>query len=478
MRDASLSGRSSSAATTTRPRALRPGWPLAALLCLYPLWWLLGIGEFAFVIFAIPMATHLLRHRPVRIPPGFGIWLLFLAWNVLCLVMLPFGAPNTTAGSTFGRTIAIVLRLVEFVAVTVMAVYVVNLSERTVSQDRIMRWLSILFLITVAGGFLGLIIPHFEFTSPVERLLPTSVTTNVYVHALVHPQAAQVQNVLGYSSPRPAAPWGYTNYWGNNISILMVWFSIYLWRAASTRRRVGLVAILALALVPIVYSLNRGLWLGLILCLLFVIWTMAARGNLRGVAAAAVLLPVAAVVFVLTPLHNVVTARASHGGSNQVRTFLDAQAIHGALDSPLLGWGGTRKSIGSGQSVVIGPTPQCPNCGGEGIGSTGEFFQIIFAEGFIGIGLYFGFFLATMWRLRRDPSGPAAGARLLCLLAVFFSFFYNSLPAATGLTMLSIGLAWRAHLPPPDPEVPSDDAADLKPLTDTPRHAGLVWAAP
>jgi O-antigen ligase len=451
---------------------LRPGWPLAALLCLYPVWWLLGVGEFAFILFAIPMVTHLLRHRPIRIPPAFGIWLLFLAWNVLCLVMLPFAAPETTAGSTLGRTISIVLRLIEFGAVTIMALYVINLSERTVSQDRIMRWLSILFLVTVAGGFFGLIAPHFEFTSPVERVLPTSFTTNVYVHALVHPQAAQVQNVLGYSSPRPAAPWGYTNYWGNNISILMVFFAIYLWHAASTRRRIALMIILALALVPIVYSLNRGLWLGLILCVLFVICSMAARGNMRGVAAAVILVPIAAIAFVLTPLHNVVSQRASHGGSNEVRTFLDAQAIKGALDSPILGWGGNRKSIGSGQSIAIGPSQQCPNCGGQGIGSTGEFFQIIFSEGFVGIGLYFGFFLATVWRLRRDRSSVAAGARLVCLLAVFFSFFYNSLPAATGLTMLVIGLAWRPHLA----AKPDEQPHELHEQVDSARANSLVGA--
>jgi hypothetical protein len=457
-------------------RVLRPGWPLAALLCLYPVWWLLGIGEFAFILFAIPMATYLSRHRPVRMPPAFGIWLLFLGWNVLCLVMLPFGAPNTTAGSTTGRSISVVLRLAEFAAVTIIALYVANLPERTISQDRIMRWLSVLFLVTVAGGFFGLIAPHFEFTSPVEHVLPTSFTTNVYVHALVHPQAAQVQNVLGYSSPRPAAPWGYTNYWGNNISILMVFFAVYLWRGATTRRRTMLGVILAVSLVPIVYSLNRGLWLGLILCVVFYVGSLAARGNMRGVAAAAILVPIAAITFVLTPLHNIVTERASHGTSNQVRTFLDGQAILGALHSPLIGWGGPRKSIGSGQSIVVGPTPQCPNCGGQGIGSTGEFFTIIFSQGFIGILLYFGFFFTTMWRLRRDRSDVATAARLVCLLAVFFSFFYNSLPAATGLTMLAIGLAWRPHLAPDDEGADEPVASDEEPEPQPELRGSLVGA--
>src|SRR5271170_1541687 len=105
----------------------RPGWPLAALMCLYPLWWALGIGEFSFVIFAIPMAWDLRRRHPIRLPPAFGFWLLFLLWNVLSLVMLPFGAPHTIAGGTLGRTFGVLFRLFQFAAVTVIAMYVVNL---------------------------------------------------------------------------------------------------------------------------------------------------------------------------------------------------------------------------------------------------------------------------------------------------------------------------------------------------------------
>src|ERR687895_2747397 len=56
-------------------------WPLWALIMLYPLWWLLGLGTFIFPLAAVPMGIYLLRRcRPIKVPPGFGIWLLFLAW--------------------------------------------------------------------------------------------------------------------------------------------------------------------------------------------------------------------------------------------------------------------------------------------------------------------------------------------------------------------------------------------------------------
>jgi hypothetical protein len=50
------------------------GWPLTALLMLYPLWWALGMGTLIVFVLAVPMAIHLLRRRPILVPPGFGIW--------------------------------------------------------------------------------------------------------------------------------------------------------------------------------------------------------------------------------------------------------------------------------------------------------------------------------------------------------------------------------------------------------------------
>jgi hypothetical protein len=424
-------------------RWFRPGWPLAALLCLYPLWWVLGVGEFAFVIFAIPMVWELRTRRPLTLPPGFGFWLLFLLWNLLSLSMLVFSAPHTNAGSFSGRTISIVIRLLQFAAVTVIALYVINLPTAQVSQRTIMRWLSILFVITVIGGLLALVAPHFSFKSPLEYVLPHGIDANRYVKNLVHPQAAQVQNVLGYSSPRPAAPWGYTNFWGNNISILLVWFCIYMWRPATTRRRVQLAVVAVVALVPIVYSLDRGMWAGLILAVAYLIYRLAIHGDMRALAAALVLLPIAAMTFLLTPLHGVVQNRTSHSGSANIRTFLDTAAVRGANSSPILGWGGPRKTIGSSQSVGIGPSPDCPNCGAGTIGSTGEFWEIAFSQGYVGVGFYLAFFLAAFWGLRRDRSPTGAAARLISLLAIFYTYFYNNLPSALALTFISIALSWR-----------------------------------
>jgi len=150
-----------------------------------------------------------------------------------------------------------------------------------------------------------------------------------------------------------------------------------------------------------------------------------------------------AVLFVATPLNSVVHQRASHGQSNDIRKFIDTQSFKGALESPLFGWGDSRKVIGSSQSIAVGPSPGCPLCGAVNLGSTGEIWVVMFDQGLLGALLYLGFFAAVWWRLRSNPTLIGAGGRLILLLSIFYTFFYNNLPTGLILTMLSIGIATR-----------------------------------
>src|SRR4051812_1280032 len=73
-------------------RRLGPGWPLTALLVLYPLWWALGMGTLIVFVLMVPMLVHLCR-RPVKVPAGFGLWLLFLFWAVVSVALLSYNPP-------------------------------------------------------------------------------------------------------------------------------------------------------------------------------------------------------------------------------------------------------------------------------------------------------------------------------------------------------------------------------------------------
>ncbi|MGZ4619140.1 MAG: hypothetical protein ACXV3F_10570 [Frankiaceae bacterium] len=432
-----------STADTTRSSA---SWPVTGLLVLFPLWWALGLTAFAFPLFAIPMAWRLRRRRPLALPPWFGLWVIFLLLDVAGLVMLRLDPPMTVPGSAAGRATSLLATFVWYLSATIILLYVGNLTEAELPQHRLIRMLGVLFLVTVAGGLLGLVAPHFGFTSPVEMVLPESVRNNSYVSALVHPSAAQVQTVLGYSAPRPAAPFGYTNSWGNNLSILLVWFVVWAWWRPSLGRRAAALIVLLVALVPVVESLNRGLWLGLSLSALYVVLQLARAGRLPVVLAVAAVAAVAVFAVALSPLGATVSQRIAHPGSNALRSSLTTAAVRGAEQSPIIGWGGTRKVMGSAQSISIGATPGCPQCGNRPIGSNGQLWYVLFSQGFVGAALFVGFFLAAGWRYvrRRDPVSTAAA--LVLFLAPVYACFYSNLPAALALTFISLALAWRQDM--------------------------------
>jgi hypothetical protein len=417
------------------------------MLGLYPLWWFLGFGAFAFIIFAVPMAVDLGRRRSLTVPRGFGFWLLFLAWTVGSLLMFRISPANTVAGSNTGRTLGIALNLASYLAATTALLYVANLPREDFSQRRLLRLLSTLFVVTVAGGLLGVVAPRFQFTAPLETLLPQSVRSNEYTQALVHPAAAQIQNVLGTELGRPAAPFGYTNFWGNNLAILLPWWIVFMWSGRSRVRKTIALAVCAAALVPVLYSLDRALWVGLVVAAAYgLVRTLHASSLARVVYVGGAI--IAACVLVLTPARTIISARASHGASNAIRAFLIRASITGAEHSPVVGYGGTRKTLGSNLSIAVGPTPTCPQCGNWGIGSNGQLWLVLFAQGFVGAALYVLFFVSTLRAFIRDRAPLAIAGTLVILLMFIFMFFYIALPSALVLTMIGIGVMVRERIAP------------------------------
>ena len=65
--------------TRARPGGARLpyGWPLYAIFVLFPLWWILGAASLIWPLMAVPMALSLLARERVRVPRGFGLYLLF-----------------------------------------------------------------------------------------------------------------------------------------------------------------------------------------------------------------------------------------------------------------------------------------------------------------------------------------------------------------------------------------------------------------
>ncbi|MEJ5946303.1 hypothetical protein WDZ17_13475 [Pseudokineococcus basanitobsidens] len=413
---------------------MREGWPLALLVAGFPVWWALGLTDIAFALTAVPLAVTLVRRRRFGVPPGFGLWVLFLVWVLVSGVALDVTAPGTIPPSGTGRYIAYAARLADYLAVTVFLLYVGNTPESLLPRRRVVRWISLLAVWLVVLGLLSLALPTAAVPTPLGALLPGGSSTA---------SLAQVQEVLGYEAPRPAAPFTYTNIWGNVLSIALVWVVVGWGVWGRARTRVLATSLALVALVPLVYSLNRAVWVGVALSVAYVAVRLALRGKVLLVSVAAVVAVVGTVSLAASPLGDVVDQRAEAGHSDTVREILAEGALRAAADSPVVGYGSTRAMPGSGSSIAVGPSPECPQCGARNIGSTGQLWLLLIAQGFVGTAVYFAFFAKVAWASRRDTTAVGLAGTLTVLLSVYYSAFYVAMTMPLALTMLAVALLWR-----------------------------------
>jgi hypothetical protein len=439
--------------THSAPRtpAVLPAWPLAGMLACYPLWWALGLGVLIFPIMAVPMVVFLVRNRasgrPVTMPPGFAWWAMFLLAVVVSIAALGADPHGTVAEHASERILAVGYRLLMYLSLTVLLVYAGNLTEAELSRRRLVRLLSWLFVVTVGGGLLGMVAGTFQFTSPVELLLPPDLRNKGFVQSLVHPYAAQIMDLVGGAAPRPAAPWGYTNTWGNNFCLLVVWFVVAGWAGPGgrtrLRTRVLAAGCLAVAVLPVVYSLNRGLWIGLGVAVGYAAVRYILAGRIWIVGAVALAGAALAGALVATPLGGVVDARMDNGKSNGVRSFLIERALDGLVQSPIIGFGSTRNTVGGRNSITVGESSKCERCGNFTVGGNGQLWQLLYAHGAVGTAAYLGFFGFGLWRFRRDrsPTGIAAGTAIVTSFSAMF--WYNALVTPLAFMFLAYALLWR-----------------------------------
>jgi hypothetical protein len=427
-------------------RAL-PAWPVTVVLACYPLWWALGLGVLIFALVAVPMLVLLVRRaaagRRLRLPPGFAWWAVFLIAVVVSIGALGADPAGTVPGHAAGRLPAVVFRLGMYVALTVLLVYAGNLTEAELPRRRLVKLLGWMFVVTVLGGLLGIVAGNFQFTSPVELMLPGHLRKMSFIQSMVHPYAAQIMDLVGGDRPRPAAPWGYTNTWGNNFCLLAGWLVVAAWQTRRRNVKVWALICLAVSIVPAVVSLNRGLWIGLGLLAIYVAGRYVLAGRLWIVAVVALVAAGLAIALVATPLGGVVSARLDNGKSNGVRSFLIDKAMDGFTDSPVIGYGSTRSTAGGRQSITVGESAGCERCGNFTVGGNGQLWQLIYAHGAAGAVGYLGFFAYGLWRFRRDrsPIGVAGSAAIVTSFAAML--WYNSLVTPLAFMVLAFALLWR-----------------------------------
>ncbi|MGK2875859.1 MAG: O-antigen ligase family protein [Nocardioides sp.] len=436
--------------TESRPGHLwlsRPEWPLAVIFVGYPLWWLLGISQMVALAMTVPMAAYLLRRRMLWIPHGFGWWFGYLAVAFLSVTMLGVHAAYTVDDHGSSAYLSWAFRMSWYLMITVSALYVVN--QPGLSTVRVARIVGWLFVWVVIGGLASLVAPTFEFATPMERLLPGGLADIAFVRDMIHANLAQVQTVLGYQSPRPSAPFTYTNDWGLNFALLLGFFVVGWLSRPGWQRRVASV-ILAASLVPVVYSSNRALWLALCAMAVVAAIKLARQGHLGPMVTMLVAMTAAVCLVMVSPLGTQVGARLSGEAHNSDagRSSLAAKTLEAVADgSPVIGFGGTREVSGNFTSFADGASSWCPKCSPPSFGTQGVLWLALFSGGLLGLALFLAFFVRM---LAVSINMPGAAGTLAALSLVGFTVvmaFYDALGIAMAELMIAVGLMCRDRGP-------------------------------
>ncbi|NLV54314.1 MAG: O-antigen ligase family protein [Acidimicrobiales bacterium] len=399
-------------------RRLPGHWPLTACIGLFPLWWALGAAPFIWLVFAVPLAFRLTVHRrPIRVPRGFGAWLVWIGFVVLSYFALRGG----------GFAFAYFLRLANYASVTVFFLAIVSAREDEIPTAHVVRLMSAFWMITVAGGWLGVLLPNGELPSTVGRLLPARLANDPFVSVLVTPSFAQVHDILGYPLGRPKAPFVYTNDWGSAYALLLPFFFMWWLQSNDIRKRSWAYLILLASLVPVFVSLNRGLWVSLGIAL---VYAASRSGDVARLARRALvtLLTIGMLLIVFTPVGRLAEARAENDHSSEGRGRIYAESLHVALESPIIGLGGP---------VPFPGRPLYPNLGTQGL-----FWTVVVSTGYVGLFVFCAAWLRLIWETRRGPT-VTFWCHVVLIIGFVQIFVYDMIPASLHIVFISAALGFR-----------------------------------
>lgn len=214
---ATVVGRTPSRALGTS-RSTLPRWPFTAMLAFFPLWWVLGFAEMAWIPLAGCMLVLMIRRGGIQVPRGFAIWLLFVV--LMCASVIGI--------DTSGRLIGFVYRALLYIAITIVFVYIYNARE-TLTLRYVLGVFTLFWLWAVLGGFAGIVAPEFSFRTPMSYVLPQGLQANELIGEMVVRRLTQYNPDSWLAlDPRPSAPFLYTNGWGNVYSITLPMVVAYL----------------------------------------------------------------------------------------------------------------------------------------------------------------------------------------------------------------------------------------------------------
>lgn len=428
-------------------------WPLLAFFFSFPLWWLLGLGTIGFLAVGGLMAYFLLKLPTIKVPPGFIYWALFLGVVLIGVITLWVPVPGLLPEGGASRILSWAYRLLWLLAATAAMLFIGNSSRRLLPDRALILALGAMFIYTVIGGYAGIFFSSVDFPSVLEMALPDAVSSNTFVYSQIHPGLAQVQDILGYESPRPKAPFDYANSWGANFGLLLPFYLLCFRFAQKRLYKVVLWLGLLASIPPAVLSLNRAMWLGLLAMGLFALIRLVLAGRFIALGATLFSAVVGVVVLLYTPLWDIIETRLENPHSNSGRSNLAGYTIQVTMEhSPVIGFGSTRTRQGNFFSVAAGATADCHQCNPPQLGTQGSLWFLIFCTGILGTALFLVFFtkhFAPLLRARHPVQ------RAMLYPAIFYVCVlptYDTITTSLFLLMIAVGISWR-HTANPDQEL-------------------------
>ena len=378
-----------------------PAWPVYALFLGLPIWWVLGIRHFMWPAVATFMGLSLLMRRGVRIPVSAAIWALLLSWMLVSAVAL----------DNSGRIFGFMLRFSFYASAGIFLLYLYN-SPR-ISSRAIVSALAGCWVLVVVGGYLGVLFPNVAFHTPIERVVPGSLLANSYIKDMTYARFAEVQTFLGFDVGRPATFFTYTNGWGSGYALLVpfAFAEMALTRSRPCRRVLRVTVVLSI--VPVIVSLNRGLWICLGVAALYTVARFIGGRNAGGAVRLLALVGAVVLIIVLSPLGGLFQDRLAHGHSNGARESLYHETFARVKKSPLIGYGAPRRAESSGYL--------------DSAGTQGQVLYLVFSHGYPGLIFFFAWLGHAFFRSTRlsSPAGLAGQATLL--IAAVQAPFYGLL---------------------------------------------------
>lgn len=409
---------------------LQGAWPLVVLLTGYPLWWLGGFQMFLWPLTAMLALGWLVTNRRTAVlPPGYALWLLFLVWVIASALVL--SSPRYAAAWFF--------RMVLYTSVVIIGILVFNLLRRGLAERRLVSAVTFFWAAAVVMSLPGLALGTLELTSPTERLLPAAVLDQPFIQAIVHPSLSTLDSLYGVARPSPL--FAYTNEWGAAMGVLTPVAVYALITSRTVLSRVVIGVLLAVSVVPLVFSINRGAWIGIAVAVAYVTLRRIFGGNVRFAVWLSVVLVAMAVVLTATPLQRVIEDRLANENLD-TRTNLYSASLQLAVESPLFGHGAPQSSEGLANSNDVS------------IGTHGQFWTVLVSQGLVGEAIFLAALLFP-WLLAwpsRGGSTPLVWLHATGPVLVVETLYYEVIPVPLAVTLISLAVCAAARLRPAHPD--------------------------